>query len=68
MENIMIGVFLFFSSLWGGSYIFGTLPYGHWAIVPTLVTAMIFGVLGVVLFCLGIDQEAYKEIRNSREI
>jgi len=49
MNKKITGVFLFFTALWGGSYLYSCIPSNHWASMPIGLTAFIIGTIGVLL-------------------
>ena len=44
------GVVIFFASLWGTSYLLDIFSWESWASFPTLITGIIFGVVGISMF------------------
>lgn len=53
----LLGVGLVFGALWGGAYYLHVIGKEHWTVVPTLVTLVLIGVLGVgVIIGSSIDE------------
>lgn len=50
------GPVVFFTGLWVGAYVFGNLPLGHWASMPTWLSAIIMCAAGVVITAVALKK------------
>jgi hypothetical protein len=46
MKTLLLGLTLFMGSLWGGSYLYSSIPINHWTHFPLLVTVVFVGLAG----------------------
>lgn len=55
--KITIGIVIALVGLWGGSYCALTLPSGHWAIFPTIVTGVLMVTAGITFSLITITED-----------
>ena len=50
---IVVGLLMFLTALWGGAWLCSVFPEGTTYGFPALTSSLFFGIIGIVLACVG---------------